>query len=80
MRVLYKTIWPPALATAGFLPLAAAHAAARSSGDPVGAATTTAVLVLAGATAFTWWVRARDDVKARWAAATGMTPTANPGG
>jgi len=66
MRLLYKTLWPPALAAAGFLPVVVARSAAVAGGSPAGAATNVAVLVLAGAGAFAWWVRARDDLRARW--------------
>jgi hypothetical protein len=74
MRLLYKTVWPPALAALGYLPVIMARSAAASGSDPVGAATTATLLVLSGAAAFSWWVRSRDSLKTSWAQATAAAP------
>jgi len=76
MRLLFKTCWPPALAAAGYLPLLSARSAAARGADGVGSAATTTALVLAGAVAFAWWVRSRDDLRSRWRQAA----TAGSGG
>src|SRR5690606_22354307 len=74
MRLLYETLWPPALAALGYLPVIMARSAAASGSDPVGAATTATLLVLSGAAAFSWWVRSRDSLKTSWAQATAAAP------
>lgn len=74
MRLLYKTIWPPALAALGYLPVIMARSATASGPDPVGAATTATVLIVSGAAAFSWWVRSRDSLKTSWAQATAAAP------
>lgn len=74
MRLLYKTIWPPALAALGYLPVIMARSAAASGSDPVGRATTATVLIVSGAAAFSWWIRSRDSLKTSWAQATSAAP------
>lgn len=63
-RVLYQAVWPPAVATAGFIPVLVAGIAARG-GDPAVDAALTAtffVLLLVGLVA--GWVRMRADIRA----------------
>lgn len=79
MRLLFKTLWPPALAAAGFLPLVAAHSAAQGT-DPAASASSAGLVVLVGAAAFAWWVRSRDELKDRLADVTAAaTPTTQTG-
>lgn len=64
MRLVYQTAIPPAVATAGFLPVVSARAAASQGLDPVGAAASTVVPVLLLVAVVVGWVRYREDVKA----------------
>lgn len=81
VRMIFRSIWPPAVATAGVLPLLAAHAAAAHAAaahtaaahvvalTPLGAAGSYSlpVLVLAGAVGV--WIRYRDPIHAWFKAA-----------
>lgn len=70
MRLLYRLAWPPAVSTAGYLPIVMANRALDGGTDVAGAATTAALLVLALAAAVAAWVRHRDELQERWTAAT----------
>ncbi|HEX7094288.1 MAG TPA: hypothetical protein VF183_00290, partial [Acidimicrobiales bacterium] len=72
-RVVLRAAWPAAVATAGMLPIVAAHQAIESGRPGVPAASTAAVVVLVLAAVVTGWVRLRDDIHDafRRAAATG---------
>jgi hypothetical protein len=62
MRLAFRTAWPPALATAGTLPVLAARAAA-DAGDPAAPAAVTVGLVVAvGFVLVCGWVRLREQI------------------
>lgn len=70
MRHLYRLAWPPAVSTAGFLPVVMANKALENGADVVGAATTAAVFVIMLAAAVATWVRYCDELQDRLAAAS----------
>ena len=71
-RLLFRTVWPPAVAVIGMLPLLAARAAAESAGgDPTRAVTATAVPVVLLCMVVFGWVRFRADLHEAMATATG---------
>ncbi|UDY36540.1 hypothetical protein [Dermatobacter hominis] len=71
-RLLFRTVWPPAVAVIGMLPLLAARAAATSSGgDPTRAVTATAVPVVLLCMIVVGWVRFRADLHDAMATAAG---------
>lgn len=76
-RLLFRTVWPPAVAVIGMVPLLAARAAESSGRDPVGAVTTVAIPVVLLAMAVFGWVRFRADIHRAMAEATGA-PGARP--
>ncbi len=71
-RLLFRTVWPPAVAVIGMLPLLAARAAAESAGgDPTRAVTATAVPVVLLCMVVFGWVRFRADIHEAMSQATG---------
>ena len=65
-RTLFRTVWPPLVATLGTLPVVFARVASENDGNPYEAAITTGffVLILCGLVA--GWVHQRDAIKAWW--------------
>lgn len=70
-RLLFRTVWPPAIGVIGVLPLLAARAAEQAHRDPTGAVTATAIPVVVLAMAVFGWVRFRADIHRAMAEATG---------
>lgn len=70
MRLIYRMAFPPAVSTAGFLPVFMASRAADAGTDPATAATSAGVAVVALAVAVAVWVRHRDGLRAQLAEAT----------
>ena len=70
MRLLYKLLLPPALSTAGFLPVFLAARAATAGTDPARAASSAATIVALLAVAVAGWVRYHDDLRSWWASAS----------
>ena len=66
-RLVIRTVWPPLVAVAGFLPVLVA--ANVGSGDPASAAAVTALPVLMLVAAVFGWVRFRDNIHASMAEA-----------
>jgi hypothetical protein len=67
-RLAGRTVWPPALAVLGVLPVVAARAAAHAKPplSPMGPATAAALGVLFVVANVALWVRYRDQAKAWW--------------
>lgn len=61
-RVVFRTLWPPAVATIGVLPVLFAQRAHRVGQDPVGPALTIAVISMMLSVAVFGWVRFRADI------------------
>jgi len=70
-RLLFRTVWPPAVAVIGMLPMLAARSAERAGHDPTAAVTTTAIPVVLLGMAVFGWVRFRADIHRAMAEATG---------
>jgi hypothetical protein len=71
-RLLLRTVWPPAVAVIGMLPLLAARAAASNAGgDPIRAVTTTALPVVILCMVVVGWVRFRAELHEAMATAAG---------
>lgn len=70
-RLLFRTVWPPAVAVIGMLPVLAARSAERAGHDPTAAVTTTAIPVVLLGMAVFGWVRFRADIHRAMAEATG---------
>ena len=68
MVLAVRTALPPALAIGGTLPLLAARAAFDDGASAVDAASTAGVAVLVGFGLVAVWVRAREELRARWEA------------
>lgn len=65
-RTLFRTVWPPLVATLGTLPVVFARVASENGSNPYEAATTSGffVLILCGLVA--GWVHQREVIKAWW--------------
>lgn len=74
-RLLFRTVWPPAVAVIGMLPLLAARAAAEQGRRPGPSVTTFAIPVVVLCMAVFGWVRFREDIHRAMAEATGGTAT-----
>lgn len=70
-RLLFRTVWPPAIAVIGMLPLIAARSAERHAQDPTSAVMTISIPVVILAMAVFGWVRFRADIHRALAEATG---------
>lgn len=70
-RLLFRTVWPPAIAVIGMLPLIAARSAERHVQDPTSAVMTISIPVVILAMAVFGWVRFRADIHRALAEATG---------
>ncbi|MBS1838013.1 MAG: hypothetical protein JST64_09990 [Actinobacteria bacterium] len=70
-RLLFRTVWPPAIGIIGMLPLLAARSAEQAHHDPTAAVTTTAIPVVVVGMAVFIWVRFRADLHRAMAEATG---------
>lgn len=79
MRHLYRLAWPPAVSTAGFLPIVMANRAVENGTEIADAATTAAVVVIVLVAAVAAWVRYGDELQDRWAA-TSSQPAPIPSG
>lgn len=75
MRLVYRTMLPPAVAAAGFLPVVLAQRAVERGADPVSSARSSAVLVAVVAAGAAAWVRHGDELGKGWAAAAAQTST-----
>jgi hypothetical protein len=74
-RLLFRTVWPPAIAVIGMVPVLFARGAARSSGAPVTAALSASIPVVILCVLVFVWVRYRADLH-RSMAEAGMGRTA----
>ena len=72
-RLLFRTVWPPLVATIGFLPVLVARTSAASGDDPVRGAAAGAVPVLLFCGLVVGWVRFRADLHRAIAEATGAS-------
>ncbi|RTL05243.1 MAG: hypothetical protein EKK62_14985 [Acidimicrobiia bacterium] len=70
-RLLFRTVWPPAVAVIGMLPLLAARVASEAGKDPAAAVTTWAIPVVVLGMLIVGWVRFRADIHESIATATG---------
>jgi len=70
-RLLFRTVWPPAVAVIGMLPLLAARAAVEQNRPPAPAVTTFAIPVVVLCMVVFGWVRFRQDIHRAMAEATG---------
>ncbi len=61
-RVVFRTLWPPAVAVIGVLPVLFAQRAHRSGADPTAPAVTVAVISMVLCAAVFAWVRYRADI------------------
>lgn len=61
-RVVFRTLWPPAVAVIGVLPVLFAQRAHRIGTDPTAPAVTVALLSMALCAAVFAWVRYRADI------------------
>jgi hypothetical protein len=68
IRLALRTVWPPALATLGAVPVLTARHALDSAGHPAEAARATTALVLVVFGLVCGWVRVRDQITEWWAA------------
>lgn len=69
-RMLFRTVWPPAVAVIGMLPILAARAAANAGKEVAPAVTTWSIPVVVLAMIVFGWVRFRADIHESMAAAT----------
>jgi hypothetical protein len=74
-RLLFRTVWPPAIAVIGFVPVMIARGASRTGSDPVASVATASLPVLLLCGAVFLWVRYRADLH-RSMAEAGMGRTA----
>lgn len=70
-RLLFRTVWPPAIGVIGMVPLLAARSAEQAGRDPTSAVTTVAIPVVLLAMGVFAWVRFRADLHRAMAEATG---------
>lgn len=70
-RLLFRTVWPPAVAVIGALPLLAARAAVNAGKDPTAAVTTWGIPVVVLCMIVFGWVRFRADIHEAMTQATG---------
>ncbi len=70
-RLLFRTVWPPAVAVIGALPLLAARAAVNAGKDPTAAVTTWGIPVVVLCMIVFGWVRFRADIHEAMSQATG---------
>lgn len=70
-RLLFRTVWPPAVAVIGMLPLLAARVAVEAGKDPAPAVTTWSIPVVVLALVVIGWIRFRADIHESIATATG---------
>ena len=80
MRVIFRSVWPLALAIGGTLPILAARSAADHGDQPALAALNVAVAAVGVFGVVAWWVRKRDDLHAAWKAALDQALPAKPAG
>jgi hypothetical protein len=69
MRMVFQAVWPPAVATIGFLPVLVARSAADQGASPAAAAAATTILPIIVVALTAGWVRVRDDLHAWFARA-----------
>lgn len=74
-RLLFRTVWPPAIAIIGFVPLLVARGAAQQGNDPVPPAAAAAIPVVLLCAVVFLWVRFRADLH-RTMAEAGMGQSA----
>jgi hypothetical protein len=69
MRVIFRSVWPLALAIAGTLPILVARSAADHGDQPAPAALSLTAIAVGVFGVVAWWLRKRDDLHAAWKAA-----------
>jgi hypothetical protein len=72
MRLLFRLVWPPALATFGVLPVLIAKAALEDGRPPAEAALAGVLPGISIAVLVGGWMRYRQDIRAWWAAQVGQ--------
>jgi hypothetical protein len=81
MRLLFRLVWPPALATFGVLPLLVARAAMEAGRPPAEAALAGIPPGIGSVILIGGWARYRQDISRWWATQLGQAfPTQRPSG